>query len=1344
LSATRVGAGRAAAFLPAVLALAAVDGGARAWLLPAGALLLAVAWRGTRRAARVLAATALFVQTLALIETRLDARSALPDAQLLEQRLATVRARFGAVLSELTTAARDAAASAQVAPALAGRSSARAQVFAELERVRAGRALELALQTRALEPVAWAGRPADIGGYRDLLGLRDEAVVLEGALGTTLLAVTPVRDADGRAVAVITAERVLASRPDLRNRFVSDFDRLAEGLPEVEVQYYDVRDDPRSAHAFDPLPPGRLAREDTVRAADGRLLARVRAAALPGAPRPGHASAVRRLVSLLLALALVVWGYVGRAALGAHALAATAALRALFVLLGPPWPAPTAELLSPNGYASPLLGPLLGSPLEALLTLGALAHAAAALLVRLSRLPVPSPSLARLLVCGLAAPALLAAPFAWIADTTANASLDLETLTLVPKTASHLALQASLLLVLALGGAWLTLLMSWGGPPPATRTARLALGAGWLAVAAVADTLWPRRQLGLPLVPALALFALAAALGLTRGRWQAWLARASPARRAGVVPVAAACGALLLYPSLAHFGEKEARHQIENDEAPLILRQPQWRDYVLEQTCRRIDLLRLIDGAYPTQHPLGVEQLAFAVWSATDLAAFGFSSAVEVQDAHGGLVSRFALNLPSLDAPAAALPESESWVVDRERLRVGSAERVVLHARRRLTQDGVLRGGVHVYLADDFWNLPFLPARDAYGALYRPEPRPGVGGRDVTLMVYDREHAVQFASAERPPALTPELLERLRASPRGLWTTLPIDGRPYHTFLFSDAQATYALAYAQRRAELFVADLVEAAAAFGLLALGVLLALMLVRTLLGRRTLSLPALVAGVRRRFRARLFAAFVAVAIAPVAVMQGVVPGVVRERLRREAEDQALERASVAQKAVEDFAVYQRNRRDSAAPDVTDAALVWIASLIRNDLDVFADGRLLASSKRELYASGLLSARVSGPVYRELVLEGRPRALSSERVGDFAYRVVSVPVRLGAGQTGILRVPLALRERELQSVLADVDRLVRLASVLFLLLAAGLAQSMARRIAGPLRDLTAATRRVAQGDLTARVGTESRDELRELVEAFNQMAADLERQRHDLERSNRLAAWAEMARQVAHEVKNPLTPIQLSAEHLRRVWRDPQADFGAALALCTDTILRQVRTLRDIVTEFSAFARPPAGSPAELDLVALLRDVVQPYAALPPGVTLRLEIAEGLRAPVRGERRLLERALVNLIENALQAVEGHGSLVLRLHADEDAGRLVVEVEDSGPGIDLELGERVFEPFFSTKIGGSGLGLALVRKIAEEHGGGVTLDSRPGRTSARLWLPRAPQAASAAPGSAAPDAQAP
>jgi two-component system nitrogen regulation sensor histidine kinase NtrY len=431
------------------------------------------------------------------------------------------------------------------------------------------------------------------------------------------------------------------------------------------------------------------------------------------------------------------------------------------------------------------------------------------------------------------------------------------------------------------------------------------------------------------------------------------------------------------------------------------------------------------------------------------------------------------------------------------------------------------------------------------------------------------------------------------------------------------------------------------------------------------------------------------------------------------------------VARKAVEDFALFLRNDAQSAQP-VTDEALVWIASLIRNDLDLFVNGELIATSKRELYASGLLPRRPSGAVFRAIVLERVPFILHTELTAGLVHQVVSVPVRLKTPRTDILSLPLASREHELTTVLADLNRVGRMTSVLFVIGAAILAHSMTRRISQPIAELTRAAQRIACGDLHAQVESARRDELSRLVKAFNQMARDLERQRIDLERSNRLAAWAEMARQVAHEVKNPLTPIQLSAEHLRRVHKDHSADFDVTLEQCTQTILKQVRTLRSIVTEFSAFARPPTSTSEPVQLSRLVAEVLERYTtALPPDVRLhfaRIDDAD----TVIGDRRLLERAVVNLVENAFQALgENAGSIDVRVSRFEEDRALGIVITDSGPGIPEELRERVFEPFFSTKSGGSGLGLWLVKKIAEDHKGRVWIeDVQTGGTRVTFMLP--------------------
>src|ERR1700686_2205197 len=159
------------------------------------------------------------------------------------------------------------------------------------------------------------------------------------------------------------------------------------------------------------------------------------------------------------------------------------------------------------------------------------------------------------------------------------------------------------------------------------------------------------------------------------------------------------------------------------------------------------------------------------------------------------------------------------------------------------------------------------------------------------------------------------------------------------------------------------------------------------------------------------------------------------------------------------------------------------------------------------------------------------------------------------------------------------------------------GLCYWMAERIADPVSRLTRATRRIARGDLTARIAATSSDELRRLVEDFNQMAADLQRQRADLERTQRLEAWADMARQVAHDIKNPLTPIQLSAEHARRINLDRGRPLSPVLDDCVNAILTQVRLLRQIAGEFSSFASSPTPRPEPTRLAGLIEEGVDPY---------------------------------------------------------------------------------------------------------------------------------------------------
>ncbi|HET8646624.1 MAG TPA: hypothetical protein VFO85_14110, partial [Vicinamibacteria bacterium] len=334
-------------------------------------------------------------------------------------------------------------------------------------------------------------------------------------------------------------------------------------------------------------------------------------------------------------------------------------------------------------------------------------------------------------------------------------------------------------------------------------------------------------------------------------------------------------------------------------------------------------------------------------WSATDLAGYGFSSAVEIQNQAGVVISRFALNLPSIAGGSAALPP-ERWEVSRETGRLASEQFGLLHARRALAYHGELHGAIHVYVKEDFWNLPFVRARDPYSVLFRTASRAVARERPVALVSYGAGREVVFTSVDRPPALDPALAAGLPPGGRGRWTTVELDNRAHRAYVFAGHGSVHILGYPRLTPQRYAADLVEAAAGFALVALLGLVVLLAVRTVLRRDSLSVRSLAATVQRRFALRLFVAFILLAFVPVAVLQVVVRRFLADRLMREFEAQALERAAIARKGVEDYAFFQRAASAAGEPvpgePVTDEALVWLASVIHNDLDVFERGRLRA----------------------------------------------------------------------------------------------------------------------------------------------------------------------------------------------------------------------------------------------------------------------------------------------------------------------------------------------------------------------------------------------------------------
>ena len=295
-------------------------------------------------------------------------------------------------------------------------------------------------------------------------------------------------------------------------------------------------------------------------------------------------------------------------------------------------------------------------------------------------------------------------------------------------------------------------------------------------------------------------------------------------------------------------------------------------------------------------------------------------------------------------------------------------------------------------------------------------------------------------------------------------------------------------------------------------------------------------------------------------------------------------------------------------------------------------------------------------------------------------------------------------------------VSRAIAAASALVLMVAfiAGfwLARATTRRVS----ELSEVMRRVAQGDLTARAGAGGGDELAELAAAFNRMLDELDAAQRKVVYLQRVSAWQDMARRIAHEIKNPLTPIQLAVQQLRE--KDPggSPEFSRLLAESVEIVEDEVEALRRMVTSFSSFARVPEARPEPVAVARLLGEFERAYGHLTEEASDALEVvaaAEGIE--VVGDRQLLKQCLVNLVENAVLSGReaGRSPLRVRIRAipDAEAGMVELWVEDNGPGIPAAMRERAFDPYVSTRREGSGLGLAIVKKTVLDLGGEVRID---------------------------------
>ncbi len=701
------------------------------------------------------------------------------------------------------------------------------------------------------------------------------------------------------------------------------------------------------------------------------------------------------------------------------------------------------------------------------------------------------------------------------------------------------------------------------------------------------------------------------------------------------------------------------------------------------------------------------EGLALAVWLESSLATTGAQGFVSILDPRGGLLDEFTLMaLPRNRIPRPAPPTADAGDLQVVTAR-GDGQRVrCVVGRLRLRDAGGEVLGHVVLTTPDPVDLALIGIRTE-----KPENVDPSGRLQIALLERGHVVASNDASVSREPGrFGPASLATMGPdSPELCWQREGEDGYAVWSW---ERGAT--IAARQRTASM--GDGVLALARLVVVGVGLACVLSILLLLVG-----LP----GLRRRLHHRILLSYFLISFIPIVVLGWA-----------SARDARIRHDTNLSNQLEIDVRRARSDLEAMGPQfvdqATDAHLETWASLRGHAVLVYRGGTVFSSSRAGLVEAELIPAHLPADAYRAAVLERRAIVHKDATFAGRSVWLGCAPVLDASGRPmATVGVPLLYDPRRVEERFALTGSVLLAAYLLTLVLVLVGGIWAARRIARPLGLVAAGTRRVAAGELDVVLETAGSDELGELVRAFNVMTHELKRVTARAVRAERETAWRRMARQVAHEIKNPLTPIRLMIQQMQAdVARDPDGAVDA-IRRTAPVVLRQIESLGRIAADFAHFARLPKRDLEDVDVAAIALDVVALHSG---SATQGIEVVAQIGADVptvHWDEGEIRRALLNLVGNAVQAISGEGRVRVVVVPASRNGRegVQIDVEDTGCGIAEEDLGRLFEPDFSTKTSGTGLGLAMVRRTVDDLGGTVTVESTPGEGSLfRMWWPARPE----------------
>jgi signal transduction histidine kinase len=384
-----------------------------------------------------------------------------------------------------------------------------------------------------------------------------------------------------------------------------------------------------------------------------------------------------------------------------------------------------------------------------------------------------------------------------------------------------------------------------------------------------------------------------------------------------------------------------------------------------------------------------------------------------------------------------------------------------------------------------------------------------------------------------------------------------------------------------------------------------------------------------------------------------------------------------------------------------------------IGRNFNIFVKSNLIATTNDELYKSDFLDTRVPEEGYFNILILKKDLFLESKEIQGQSYLVGYKPLKdRNNNVNGIISSLSVYKQKEIQEELTETLTFIFGSYLIVIVILFALVAFITAKLSQPISMLQEATERIALGEENVVLDVDRNDEFGSLVASFNKMTRDLAKSKDKLKRVEREAAWRDIARRVAHEIKNPLTPMKLSIQHLYNIYQEKDfTEFEAVLKKTKELIIKEIDKLNKIATAFSDFAKLPQRNYEPLNINEVLEDVISLYT-----LNDELKIVKNLSQDlylVKADRQEMNRVFQNILKNAVQSIESDG--VIEVKSFNTPKKVVVEIKDNGCGIEPEILDKLFEPNFSTKSTGMGLGLAITKKSLDDMKAKISFSSKLG-----------------------------